>query len=117
MSSLEAQLAAFKHRQLNQPVLPRPVVRLLQKETDAGDDAAVRQHAPSPRDTPSASVPATADASQTPLPPPRKRHKTGVVYSQPQDTGRGQHLFTQLTYAVDYLKSHPEPISADKIAG
>jgi transcription initiation factor TFIIE subunit beta len=28
----------------------------------------------------------------------------------------GQHLFTQLTYAVDYLKSHSEPIPAEKIA-
>ena len=28
----------------------------------------------------------------------------------------GQHLFTQLTYAVEYLKNHNEPISADKIA-
>jgi len=28
----------------------------------------------------------------------------------------GQHLFTQLTYAVDYLKTHSEPITADKIA-
>jgi transcription initiation factor TFIIE subunit beta len=28
----------------------------------------------------------------------------------------GQHLFTQLTYAVDYLKSHSEPIPATKIA-
>jgi len=28
----------------------------------------------------------------------------------------GQHLFTQLTYAVDYLKSHHDPISAEKIA-
>jgi transcription initiation factor TFIIE subunit beta len=28
----------------------------------------------------------------------------------------GQHLFTQLTYAVDYLKAHPDPIPAEKIA-
>lgn len=28
----------------------------------------------------------------------------------------GQHLFTQVTYAVDYLKTHTEPISAEKIA-
>jgi len=29
----------------------------------------------------------------------------------------GQHLYTQLTYAVEYLKNHSEPISAEKIAG
>jgi transcription initiation factor TFIIE subunit beta len=28
----------------------------------------------------------------------------------------GQHLFTQLTYAVDYLKTHPDPIPAEKIS-
>ena len=29
----------------------------------------------------------------------------------------GQHLFTQVTCAVEYLKGHSEPISAEKIAG
>ncbi|PVI05140.1 transcription initiation factor IIE, beta subunit [Periconia macrospinosa] len=28
----------------------------------------------------------------------------GVVYSQPQETGTGSHIYTQLTYTIDYLK-------------
>jgi len=100
--SLDAQLAAFKERARNQPVLPRPVVRLQQPDT----------YAPSPADTSAASTP---DASGI-TPPPKKRQKTTTVYSQPQDTGRGQHIYTQVTYAVDYLKRQPEPISIDKIA-
>jgi transcription initiation factor TFIIE subunit beta len=96
--SLDAQLAAFKQRQYNQPVLPRAVVRV------QSSDSPTYAPSPSERNTPD------------PLIPARKRQKTSIVYSQPQDTGRGQHLFTQLTYAVDYLKIHSEPISAEKIA-
>jgi transcription initiation factor TFIIE subunit beta len=101
MSSLDAQYAAFKARAQNQPVLPRAVVRLQPPTSDS--------YAPSPGD----STPSTSDPSQ---PPPKKRQKTTIVYSQPADTGMGQHLFTQLTYAVDYLKNHNEPIPAEKIA-
>jgi transcription initiation factor TFIIE subunit beta len=101
MSSLDAQLAAFKHRAQNQPVLPRAVVRVQNVDTPS-----------SPGYAPSPSEQATPEPGQ----PPKKRQKTTVVYSQPRDTGMGQHLFTQLTYAVHYLKNHNEPISADKIA-
>ena len=105
MSSLNAQLAAFKHRVQNQPVLPRSVVRLQPPTPD--------NYAPSPADS---STPSTPDATTQVQQPPRKRQKTTIVYSQPKDTGMGQHLFTQLTYAVDYLKSHSDPIPAEKIA-
>jgi transcription initiation factor TFIIE subunit beta len=100
MTSLDAQLAAFKQRAQAQPVLPRAVVRLQPPTSDP-----VTAYSPSPGDT------------TDPAGPPRKRQKTTIVYSQPKDTGMGQHLFTQLTYAVDYLKNHSEPISAEKIAG
>jgi transcription initiation factor TFIIE subunit beta len=98
--SLDAQLAAFKHRAQNQPVLPRAVVRLQPPTNDYA--------------FPIESTPSTPDPST--LQPPKKRQKTTIVYSQPKDTGMGQHLFTQLTYAVDYLKKQPEPIPAEKIA-
>jgi transcription initiation factor TFIIE subunit beta len=101
MGSLDAQLAAFKHRAQNQPVLPRAVVRL---QPPTSND-----YASSPADSTTASTP-------DPQQPPKKRQKTTIVYSQPKDTGMGQHLFTQLTYAVDYLKTHPDPIPAEKIA-
>jgi transcription initiation factor TFIIE subunit beta len=101
MSSLDAQYAAFKQRVQNQPVLPRAVVHLQPPSSS-------ENYAPSPADGSAPSTP--------PQEPPKKRQKTTIVYSQPKDTGMGQHLFTQLTYAVDYLKNHSEPISADKIA-
>src|SRR5580704_1719329 len=100
--SLDAQLAAFKHRQQNQPVLPRPIIKF-QK-----DEEQKYPYAPSPNEL--------SNVTNTNLlQPPKKRQKTSIVYSQPQDTGRGQHLYTQLTYAVDYLKQHTEPIPAEKI--
>jgi transcription initiation factor TFIIE subunit beta len=101
MTSLDAQVAAFKQRQQAQPVLPRAVVRLQPPTSDP-----VTAYSPSPGET---SEPASG--------PPRKRQKTTIVFSQPKDTGMGQHLFTQLTYAVEYLKGHSEPISAEKVAG
>jgi transcription initiation factor TFIIE subunit beta len=98
--SLDAQLAAFKHRSQNQPVLHRNVVRPQPPTND---------YASHFESTASTSDPST-------LQPPKKRQKTTIVYSQPKDTGMGQHLFTQLTYAVDYLKKQPEPIPDEKIA-
>lgn len=106
MTSLDAQLAAFKHRAQNQPVLPRAVVKTVQKVD-------------SPLFSPISFPPSPSEVGSTPEPgqPPRKRQKKSpVVYSQPRDTGVGQHLYTQLTYAVDYLKHHSEPISAERIA-
>jgi transcription initiation factor TFIIE subunit beta len=100
MTSLDAQLAAFKQRAQAQPVLPRAVVRLQPPSPEP-----VSVYSPSPGD------------AVDPAGPPRKKQKTTIVYSQPKDTGMGQHLLTQLIYAVDYLKSHSEPISAEKIAG
>jgi transcription initiation factor TFIIE subunit beta len=100
MTSLDAQLAAFKQRAQAQPVLPRAVVRLQPPSPEP-----VSVYSPSPGD------------AVDPAGPPRKKQKTTIVYSQPKETGMGQHLYTQLTYAVDYLKNHSEPISAEKIAG
>lgn len=39
----------------------------------------------------------------------RKRPADGVpvVYSQPQDTGTGEHVYTRLTYATDHLRENP----------
>ena len=51
----------------------------------------------------------------------RKRPAEGapaVVYSQPQDTGTGEHVYTRLTYATDHLRAHPaEWMSFDDIMG
>jgi transcription initiation factor TFIIE subunit beta len=104
MTSLDAQVAAFKQRAQAQPVLARAVVRLHPpSSTEVIDLTGNAPSTPDERD------------SMTPEQPSKKRQKTSVVYSQPKDTGMGQHLFTQLTYAVDYLKTH-SPITADEIA-
>ncbi|KAF2643550.1 transcription initiation factor IIE, beta subunit, partial [Massarina eburnea CBS 473.64] len=34
----------------------------------------------------------------------RKRPDDGVVYSQPQETGTGSHIYTQLTYTITWLR-------------
>ncbi|CAI6325933.1 unnamed protein product [Periconia digitata] len=34
----------------------------------------------------------------------RKRPEDNVVHSQPRETGTGSHIYTQLTYTIDYLK-------------
>lgn len=37
----------------------------------------------------------------------RKRPEEGsVVYSQPQETGTGSHIYTQLTYTIDFLRQN-----------
>lgn len=64
----------------------------------------------------------TAPATSTPSPAPshasaasknevkRKRlEPSGVVYSQPANTGSGTHIITQITYAIDYLKQKGMP--------
>ena len=38
-----------------------------------------------------------------------------VPYSQPRDTGIGQHIMTQITYAIDYLKTKNKPQSLSDI--
>ncbi|KAL9104179.1 MAG: hypothetical protein Q9163_000831 [Psora crenata] len=58
-------------------------------------------------------------ASRTATPPPssqgaradvkRKRMEQNIVYSQPADTGTGKNVMTQITYAIEYLKSKGTP--------
>jgi len=73
-------------------------------------DSAQRINAPSP-------TPSNTSASGV----KRKRLGDGappVVYSQPQDTGTGEHVYTRLTYATDYLRDHPNAwMSFDDIMG
>ncbi|KAJ7785879.1 transcription initiation factor IIE subunit beta [Mycena metata] len=46
----------------------------------------------------------------------KSRPKSNVVWSQPADTGSGNNVNTQLVYAVDYLKSTPNPTRLEDIA-
>ena len=49
----------------------------------------------------------------------RKRHEgpNGLVYSQPQQTGTGQQIMTQIHYAVEYLKEKDRPMSFKDVLG
>ncbi|KDR78292.1 hypothetical protein GALMADRAFT_245394 [Galerina marginata CBS 339.88] len=46
----------------------------------------------------------------------KKRPKTNIVYSQPADTGTGNNINTQLVYAVNHLKSTPNPMRLQDLA-
>ena len=62
-------------------------------------NSATAMNAPSP-------TPSSSSASGK-----RKRPADGappVVYSQPQDTGTGEHVFTRLTYVNDFLRERKD---------
>jgi transcription initiation factor TFIIE subunit beta len=50
-------------------------------------------------------------------PNPRKRSAEGtpVVYSQPLDTGTGEHVYTRLTYTINWLREKREWKTFDEI--
>ena len=63
-------------------------------------NSAAGMNAPSP-------TPSNSSASTT----KRKRPADGtpaVVYSQPRDTGTGEHVYTRLTYATDHLRDNKD---------
>ncbi|KAJ7102345.1 transcription initiation factor IIE subunit beta [Mycena belliarum] len=64
----------------------------------------------------SASEPEPAADSTPSLAKKKPRPKSNVVWSQPADTGSGNNINTQLVYAVDYLKSTPNPTRLEDIA-
>ncbi|PBK92778.1 hypothetical protein ARMGADRAFT_1030983 [Armillaria gallica] len=63
------------------------------------------------------SQPPPLDAQPPAQPSPKKkRPKSNIVYSQPADTGTGVHVNTQLVYAVNHLKSTPNPMRLQDLA-
>jgi transcription initiation factor TFIIE subunit beta len=65
---------------------------------------------PPPTGTPVAGTSSAGSSSK------KKRPKSNVVYSQPADTGTGTNINTQLVYAVNHLKSTPNPKRLQDIA-
>ncbi|CAH0052829.1 unnamed protein product [Clonostachys solani] len=63
---------------------------------------------------PSPSPSATSDTANTPT-AKRKRDAVAEIWSQPQLTGYGAEVKTQMTFAVDYLKKKGEPKSVTDI--
>lgn len=99
MSYLQKQADAFKVD------LTSASNKIANKRTVA---SAARNAAPSP----------TPSNSSQPNDLKRKRPEpSNVVYSQPADTGTGRNIMTQVTYAVEYLKSKEAPQSLAQITG
>jgi transcription initiation factor TFIIE subunit beta len=105
MSYFQKQVDAFKSD------LASSSTKLANKRTAAAPRTAAPSPAPSvasqPPPPPPSSLSTTAAASE------RKRKRpdaaANVVYSQPADTGTGRNIMTQVSYAVDYLKSKDAP--------
>ena len=92
MSYLDNQLNAFKSN------LASASHKISNKRTAAAPIKSTTSPAPSQAST----------ANKNDL--KRKRPEpSNVVYSQPADTGTGQNIMTQVTYAIDYLKSKGTP--------
>ena len=74
----------------------------------AGKISNKRTVAPPPKPTASPTPSAASDTSKNEL--KRKRADLPhVPFSQPADTGVGQHIMTQVTYAIEHLKKRDEP--------
>ncbi|KAJ4295156.1 hypothetical protein N0V90_007166 [Kalmusia sp. IMI 367209] len=56
----------------------------------------------------SAPSPTPSNASANGTKRKRPEEVANVVYSQPQDTGKGDHVYTRLTYTIDFLKTDPD---------
>ncbi|KAI9846232.1 MAG: hypothetical protein M1837_004221 [Sclerophora amabilis] len=71
-----------------------------------------------PPQQPVAAAPSPSQSQTSPSKNDQKRSRpeaSGVVYSQPADTGTGNRIMTQVTYAVEYLKSKEVPQSLSQI--
>ncbi|KAK9474646.1 TFIIE beta subunit core domain-containing protein [Dipodascopsis tothii] len=86
MSSLADEMSAFKNRLKAAPVLQRRTI--------------------------SASAPGSPGADRR----ERKKKRSTLVYSQPADTGIGNHALTQLHHAVEYIKGKDRPVSVDDLS-
>ncbi|GKT86379.1 transcription initiation factor IIE subunit beta [Colletotrichum tofieldiae] len=65
--------------------------------------------------SPSPSVGSTASKNETTASGKRKRDPNAIVYSQPQNTSFGQEVFTQMQYALEWLKGKDEAKTATEI--
>ncbi|KAG9219268.1 hypothetical protein CCMSSC00406_0001678 [Pleurotus cornucopiae] len=75
------------------------------------------QPPPARADQPAAvAAPAASSSKEPSSEKSSKRAKSNIVYSQPADTGTGTNVNTQLVYAVNYLKSTPNPMRLQDIA-
>lgn len=103
MSFLENQISSFKD------TLTSSSGKVASKRTIAAPSKNI-----SSKPIPLKSSPSPAPSSQTLIPNKqelkRKRPEpSNIVYSQPADTGTGKNIMTQVTYAIEYLKTKDTP--------
>lgn len=98
---LAQQMAAFRSE------VSSASTKVSQKRTTAPN--------PVPRPSPAPSVSSIASKAAADLKRKRPETPVNVVYSQPADTGTGRNLMTQVTYAVEYLKTKEKAISFQDI--
>ncbi|KAF6833570.1 transcription initiation factor iie subunit beta [Colletotrichum plurivorum] len=65
--------------------------------------------------SPSPSIGSTASKNDVAATGKRKRDPNAIVYSQPQNTSFGQEVFTQMQYALEWLKGKDQPKTAQDI--
>ena len=90
---LENQISAFKS------TLTSSSSKVASKRTVTGTSASAQSTAPSSQ----ASISKTQDLKR------KRPEPSNVVYSQPANTGTGKNIMTQVTYAIEYLKTKGTP--------
>lgn len=63
----------------------------------------------------SSQVPSSAPTPSSSGEVKNKRHDADIVYSQPANTGFGKDIMTQVTFAIEHLKSKGVPLKFDDI--
>lgn len=109
-SYLESQRAAFKGS------LTSAASKLSNKKTTTSSSAAVTAPA-----SPSPSVGSTTSrndaAPPTGTPPGKRKRNDATIYSQPENTGFGDQIGTQMHFALAYLREKNESKTLDDILG
>lgn len=99
MSYLKKQISAFKSE----------VTSSSSKISNKRTTVAATKSTPSPAPT---SHPPISNKQEL----KRKRHdQSNVVYSQPADTGTGKNIMTQVTYAIEHLKTKGMPMTLTEL--
>src|SRR3569833_3952975 len=82
-------------------------------QASVADKIQVKRPAPV---SPSPSIASTTSAAAGGTPTKKdKRDVAATIYSQPQRTGVGASIGTNLVYAVEYLKQNSKPITLEKV--
>jgi transcription initiation factor TFIIE subunit beta len=79
--------------------------------TNTTDENVVPSLSPSPTSTASGMAPTAK------MTPKRPQLEAGKIFSQPENTGLGESVLTQMTYVVDWLKGKDDPKTLQDVLG